>query len=256
MTRLPFPAVLVLTLALTTPASAWTAKSLEVIADQTARLAPADLYRQLVKNRASYQIGVAEGFKVDPTLRFKDEKGRGQLDAALLQHADFAIQAIRAQRPFNEISYRLGQVVFFVSQANFPLALSSADPQLPRYSADFSRYGESALPRIRLLFYGFRTNADGRIGLPALVHETIARSRQGAPLVAREYQRIGFDSGVRAFDDRSTAYALTALAFNHAISDSAEVLRYIWLAAGGTDKRSRLPERGRAMIRLDSTRTP
>ena len=86
--------------------------------------------------------------------------------------------------------------------------------------------------------------------LPALVGETLGRSRELYPLVGREYRRVGFASGREAFDDRSTAYAVAALAYSHAISDIAEVLRYIWLAGGGIDSRDRIPRRGMHVLHL------
>jgi hypothetical protein len=91
--------------------------------------------------------------------------------------------------------------------------------------------------------------------LPRLVEETLARSRELYPLVGREYRRVGFAPGLEAFDDRSTAYAVASLAYSHAVSDIAEVLRYIWIAAGGIDSRDRVPRRGAQVVRLPRARS-
>jgi hypothetical protein len=99
-----------------------------------------------------------------------------------------------------------------------------------------------------VVFYGFRPSFQGRRDLPQLIRETLGRSRRLYPLVGQEYARIGFATGGGGFDDRSTAFAVAALGFSHAVSDIAEVLRYIWVEAGGIDTRRRLPVRGREMI--------
>ena len=52
--------------------------------------------------------------------------------------------------------------------------------------------------------------------------------------MAREYRRIGRTAG--SFDDRSTAFAVGSLAYSHAVSDVVAVMRYLWLAAGGSDE--------------------
>ena len=84
--------------------------------------------------------------------------------------------------------------------------------------------------------------------LPGLVREAFQRSRRLYPLVGREYRRIGFQSGLKGFNDRSTAFGVVGLGYNHAVSDIAEVLRYIWIAAGGADTRPRVPLRGQETV--------
>jgi hypothetical protein len=169
-----------------------------------------------------------------------------------------AIKAIQGQRPFNEIAYRMGVAVHLVSLVNWPLATSSKDREEARYEADFGRYAATAEPRLRLVFYGFRQvlgKGEPR-HLKVLLDEAFARSRRTYPLVGLEYRRIGYGSGARLFDDRSTAYAIGSLSYSHAVSDSAEVLRYIWLAAGGGETRSRIPLRGQQLVQLSPLSSP
>lgn len=239
------------------PCGAWTTASLNTIGEQAARLAPPDLHRQLARNRESYRIGLAKGFELSADLRSKNEDGSGRLDAAVSEAAEMAIKAVREQRPFNEIAYRMGIAVHLLAQANWPLATSAQDHDEPRYERDFDRYAESAEARLRLVFYGFRptpAKPDPR-QLKTVLDEALARSRRTYPLVGREYRRIGFGPGAVRFDDRSTAYAIAALGYSHAVSDSAEVLRYIWLAAGGGDSRQKLPLRGRQLVQLEPIRS-
>lgn len=245
--------VFVATLVGSASARAWSAAGYRAVGFDAARLAPPDLYRQLVRNRASYALGLRAPLE-DARVAERWNAGGdiGRLRANIRTLATQAVQSIEQHRPFNEVAYRLGLLAHYVSVANDPLATGQTDPEERRYAADFDHYLDSARPRIRPVFYGFRP----RIGaLDDVVAETLARSRGLYPLIGREYRRIAFGRGQTAFDDRSTAYAVAALAYNHAVSDIAEVLRYIWLAAGGTDSRARLPVRSRSGVHLTPGQT-
>lgn len=231
-------------------AFAWNPQSHQAIALDAARLAPPDLYRQLRRNRASYLIGVEEPTKTGEANRHAQHlDAPHQLDRAIRRAVDEAITSIRLHRPFNEVSYRLGLVAHFLTDANNPLNTSDSDPEERRYQADFSNYLESTQPRVRTMFYGFYPR-QGEDHLDRLLASSFARSQGFYPLVGREYRRVGFASGRRSFDDLSTAFAIASLTRSHAVSDIAETLRYIWLTAGGIDTRPKIPLRGERAIRL------
>lgn len=232
------------------PAAAWTPASQQRIAEQAARLAPPDFYRQLARHRAAYLQGTTDPFKEGRAAdHFKNPDGGGRLDEVVRQAIADTIATIRAHRPFPEICYRAGVVSHYLADANNPLNSAAGDPAEVRYFADFLRYLESVEPRVEMVFYGFR-GGFAEADLPRLVAETLGRSRRFYPLVGREYRRVGFAPGALAFDDRSTAYAVASLAYSHAISDIAEALRYIWLAAGGIDARRPVPRRGRQVVKV------
>ena len=228
--------------------AAWTPHSQQVIAEQAARLAPPDLYRQLARNRPSFLIGVADPFRNAAPEDLHARAG-GRLETAIQQSVEHAVAAIVQHRPFNDIAYRLGVVAHYVALAHQPLATGQGDREQRRYHADYVRYLESVEPRLDLVFYGFRA-LDRPLQLDQMIAQALRQSRGYYPLIGREYRRIGFRSGISAFDDRSTAFAIAALSYSHALSDIAEVLRYIWLRAGGVDGRQKLPRRGYGLFRL------
>lgn len=241
---LPF-AILAAATLLAAPALGWTPASQRQIAEEAARLAPPDFYRQIARHKDAFFQGATDPLRDQrPEDHFANGNGDGRLEEAIAQAVENVITAIRIHRPFEEIAYRAGVVSHYLADANNPLNCAEDDPEEPRYFADFARYLEHAEPRIGLVFYGFRPDFAASGGLPRLLSETLGRSRQLYPMVGREYRRVGFQSGVRSFDDRSTAYAVASLAYSHAVSDIAEVLRYIWIAAGGIDSRPHVPQRG------------
>ncbi len=235
------PLILLILLALPSPAAAWTPETQAAIAERAASIAPPDLRRQIARHAGELRKGALAPFREGREERhFKNGDGSGELDAAILAEAGATIEAIRAHRPFFEIVYRLGVVSHFLADANNPLNTSAADPGEGRYFADYARYVESARPRFSVVFYGGGRALEGGDPLPGLVGRALARGRALYPSIGAEYRRVGAIRGVELFDDRSTAFGVGSLAFSHAVSDVAAVMRYVWLAAGGADPR-RLP---------------
>ncbi|HXU44214.1 MAG TPA: hypothetical protein VN783_01705 [Thermoanaerobaculia bacterium] len=236
---------------LPSPASAWTPRMQQVIALDAARLAPSDLYRQIGKHRPEYEQGALAPFSDrDPERHAKNPDGSGVLDRVIPEEIARAVALIQEHRPFAEIVGQLGRVSHYLADANNPLAASNDDAEEGRYFADYLYYVESVEPRLPIVFYGLPAWWDRQPDVDRLVRDALARSRATYPAIEREYRRIDFGSGRERFDDRSSAFAVAALAFDRAVTDVAIVLRSIWLAAGGTDDRQRLPEAGEKLLVL------
>lgn len=234
-----------------TPARAWTPKTQLTIAREGARLAPHDLYRQLLRHPQQLDEGALAPFEDgDPMRHAANPDGSGRLDTVIEEEVELAIRAIQEHMPFERVAYHLGVVAHYVADANNPLATSAGDAEEGRYFADYLRYLESAEPRLPVVFYGVYPGLEERGSLAPLLDRTFARGRQLYPSVGREYRRIGWQSGIGRFDDRSTAFGVASLAFSHAVSDVGLVFRYIWLRAGGGDFRTGLPVRGAKALRL------
>lgn len=151
-----------------------------------------------------------------------------------------------------------------MADANLPLNTANTDPGEGRYFRDFLEYADSARPRFAVVFYGLGPAWQSPRDIQAWTRTTLARGRKLYPAIGEEYRRIGAfaapagasgvagASGLGAFDDRSTAFAVAAVAYSHAVSDVARALRHVWLAAGGSDPRERLAEERSAMIVLDA----
>lgn len=228
-------------LALACPgAFAWTAATRQVIAAEAARLTPRDLARQIDRHRGDFEAGVEAA---DPVAL------KAPLDRTVDQHVAEAIAAIRTHQPFEEIVRRLGGVASEVAYASSPFA-GSNDPRAARYSADYLEYAEFAELRFPLIFYGIPPWLDRSSSVGSVVNSSLRRGADRRPLLEREYQRIGFASGVGRFDDRSTAFGVASTAFSHAVTDVTTVLRYIWLKAGGADSRTHLPPAGAEIVVL------
>jgi hypothetical protein len=219
-------------------AFAWGPKTQIAIAERAAIIAPPDLRRQIAKNQAEFRAGVLAPFEGTPAAAHeKNEDGSGLLDREIAEGVDGAIDAIRAHHPFSEIVEQLGVLTHYAADASNPLNVSSADPEEEKYSADYLRYLDSAWPRFRVVFYGAGRDLSTPADISSMLERSFSRGRLLYPSLHAEYQRIGAPRGVALFDDRSTAFGVGSVAFSHAVSDAAALLRYIWLRAGGVDNR-------------------
>jgi len=245
--QMPAPLALAGALFLLTPSpsAAWTPQFQADLAREAARLAPPDLARQIEHREEDFRAGVLDPFSGrDPGRHVANPDGAGTLEATIAEETERAVEMIRSLAPFDQVVHQLGVVAHYVADAHNPLNTSDADPREAEIYEDYLRYAASAEPRFPLVFYGFRQRFDQPRDVERLVREAIAHSRELYPLIGREYRRIGFASGRSTFDDRSTAFGVTSTQFSRAASDIAQVLRYIWLRAGGADPRTALPVRG------------
>ena len=227
-------------LAATSPLSAWSPATQVSIARTAARLAPPDLTRQIEHRSDRFREGVLAPFQEGVAERHYRNRDRGALDAALAEEVAGVVAALRQPAPFDDVVYRLGRVAHWVADANNPLNAAGDDPDEGRYFADWLRYTDSARPRFAPVFYLGEPSVGTDRDLRLLVLRALQRGRDFYPRVGDEYRRIGYGTGARGFDDRSTAFGVAAVSFSHAISDLARVMRYVWLAGGGGDPRSPL----------------
>lgn len=227
-----------LTAGLAAPAAGWSPALQEAIAADAAKLAPPDLARQLLKHSDALAAGTREPFDEGrPERHYRHADGRGELDAAIAEEIQGAIDAIRERRPFAEVSRRFGRIAHWTGDLANPLNAAESDPEERRYFRDFLAYVESAKPRFAVVVYEQRPPLASAADVERLVDEALARGRVWYPAIGKEYRRIDFGVGSRRFDDRSTAFGLASLAYSSAVTDAARLFRHIWIAAGGADPR-------------------
>ena len=146
-----------------------------------------------------------------------------------------------------------------MADADNPLNASQADANEGAYFADYLFYEQAVQGRFARIFYGADAGlarAPGRASLQRFLGRVLDRSRTLYPLIGAEYKRVGRVDGQALFDDRSTAFAVAALSFSHALTDSAAVLRDIWLRSGGGDPRGRAAIENQRLLLLPARAEP
>lgn len=234
-------ASILVTLSSPSPVSAWSSKTVQAITEQALILAPPHLARQLERHQGRFREGVL--------LPYKQAGGTAQglalppevLKRAIEKEAENAIRAIEGHVSFDEVIYRMGYVSSLMAAANYPLLSEMTAAARPVYLADYPAFVESAFPRFSVVFYGNGRMLEDEAHLQSMISAAFLRSQGVRPLISLEYERIGAPNGVQLFDDRSTAFGVSATAYSQAVSDVVAILRYIWLGAGGVDSNDLLP---------------
>jgi hypothetical protein len=240
----------------TAAAMAWAPDTQVVLARETVQVAPPDLARQMERHAARLREGALAPFQGTPAEHhYKHANGLGALDEAILAEVDAAIRSLRSMAPFRDVVFHMGRVSHYLADANNPLNTAGDDPREREYFADYLLYARSAEPRMTLIFYPCPPVVETEEGLRRLLQRALTRGRQYYPLIANEYRRIDYGSGLQQFDDRSTAFGVTSLALSHAVSDIARVWRYVWLQGGGADERVQLWAEERRLVLLPRARS-
>jgi hypothetical protein len=221
---------LALLLATAPPAAAWSPETTVDIGLQGATIAPPDLKRQIERHERAYTQGLLEPM-TNPTATGEP------LDEVIEAEVARAVRMIRTHQPMAEVVRQMGVVAHYVAHANNPLLIGRSDSNEGDYYADYLAYVDSARPRFAVVFYGLVPEFESSGVIPDLVRRTFRRGQILYPLVGREYDRIGSYNGRALFDDRSTAFGVSAVAFSQAVTDVAILLRHTWIEGGGHDPR-------------------
>ncbi len=206
-------------------AQAWSRDSQLAIAEAARKVAPPDLNRQIERHKAAFQAGI----KSAPAL----SRDGVRVEELVDDQAQRTVKLIRSHAPFESIVEQFGRVAYWVAYANNPYHAAGRT----RNYRDFLSYVDSARPRFRPVFYGLIQELEDGGTISALIQRAGRRGRGYQPLIEGEYRRVNGPPGSRKFDDRSTAFGITAVAYSHAVTDVGLAMRSIWLQAGGDDRR-------------------
>lgn len=226
---------------ISSPAVAWSPETTAAITEEALVLAPPHLSRQLERHKGRFREGVLTPFKQSGGTKQGLALPPEVIQQAVAREAQNAIKAIEAHVPFDEVILRMGVVAGYTAATNYPLLSDMTAESRPAYLLDYPAFVESAFPRFSVVFYGQGRMVESKADQESMIAAAFSRSRRIRPLISLEYDRIGVPNGLELFDDRSTAFGISSMAFSHAVSDVVAILRYIWLAAGGIDSNDLLP---------------
>lgn len=191
---------------------------------------PPDLARQVVKHEREFTRGVAAA--ANWPAEYHELKGPNGLAATIPAHCERLVVALKNRAPFSEVVAGLGVLAHMVVDLGSPFL---GNPAGHNHGQAFAAFAHSRSPRIPLVFYGQSRdliNGPAR-AIDRLVEE---RRRAAAPLFAiirDDMDRSGGPGGWRGLDDRSTTFGAASVVVNHAATDYANLVSWVWLNGGG-----------------------
>lgn len=212
-----------------TVCTGWSPETTRHVAWRAVDFFPEDLARQVRTNHRRYDSGIRRGLSSPPSLRAGPP---GRLAEALEGQYIRCRQGLQEPMVLADLVEELGVLAVRVLDANDPLAVRHDDPREPSYSHQYQQYADAALPRIRLVHYGWEEAMEhGQVR--AFVDGALARSGRLYSFVGDEFYRTGVLRGWRQLDDRSVAFGVVAVSLSHAMTDLSSMARAIWRAGGG-----------------------
>ncbi len=188
---------------------------------------PPDLARQVERYDRSFRAGADAAAAWPPSLH-----RAGRVEPAIEAQCRRLVDAIRAQRSFDEIVAGLGALAHLTLDASSPFADGAPDD--PAATA-FGRYLPTAAPRIPLVFYGQqRSLIQGpERALAEYVRRRRRESSELAPLIRDDLARVGGPQAWRRLDDRSSTFGAASVVLSHAVTDFVNLASWVWRQAGG-----------------------
>lgn len=227
-------AVFLLTLLVSAPCSAWSDRTTRYVAWSAVDFFPPDLASQVRRHHRRYDAGIRKAVEGNPAWRAGSP---GKLSDALHASAVQCADDLKRPVPLGDLVEELGVLAVRVLDANDPLAVVHNDPREGRYAAAYSRYVDSILGRVRLVYYGRQFGAADAAVREAIVNDAFDRSRELYPFVGDEFFRTGSLRSWRQLDDRSVAFGVAGVALSRGLTDLANMAAWVWVGGGG-----RVPE--------------
>ncbi len=191
---------------------------------------PPDLARQMARRERAFAAGFAAAGRWPAELH--RASGSPNIDAAITAQCERLVQAIRAQRPFEEVISGFGALAHLTLDHASPfLEVGGFDP----HAAAFRSFMARAFPRIPIVFYG---QQNGLLrSSRASIQPFLARQRQLLAslesLIREDMDRVGGPAHWHLLDDRSTTFGAASLTLNHATTNFVNLASWVWGQAGG-----------------------
>jgi hypothetical protein len=233
MTRAVSAALLLVTLSVAAePAVAFTAKTRALIVRRAVSLMPDSLQRQMRRHARPLLAHALAGRARIPAegLQALDP---GDADARLAAEVDAVVEAIGSREPMSAVAARFGEVARTTSDLAFALNVGPNDPREAGFYADFARFVESRLDRIRIVFDGFHDPALARGDVRAFARRIAARARRDYGGIVASYHPEGREATAGDFDDRSVAFAAASLEVSLAVTATARAWLHAWRRVHG-----------------------
>ena len=227
--------LLLLPLAPSRAARAWSPTMHHDVVDQAGRLMPASLQRVLAENIGRLHEGAAAPLAGNDAgyLRAGHPGSRGTLDETIQAQVQRVLDLLGSRAPMSTVAYEMGVLSHYVALADTPAVARDGDAREADWADAFERYTESRASRFRLVFDGYWSPSLGKDDVRGFVQECRARSGRHYEVLSMMYVKDDGSIAANDFDDRSPVFGVASLSYAHAIGDTAKIWLYAWIRANG-----------------------
>jgi hypothetical protein len=228
-------ALLVLLLWPASEALAWTEATRRRMIQDALKVSPAALRTVLMRYEKDLIRGMLEPSRREgEEVHFQHADGRKGMGAPGVAYKEAEIRRmLLAQRPLRRVAYEMGSLAHLVSDVEFPLNASDADPREPLYLEAYRRYVEVKLGKIPYVVER-RPPPELEAGdLRAFMMADARRAAETYALIGPAFKDDGTPASPQALDERSVPFGIASLAYSRSTSAIAWVWLHLWRSVNG-----------------------
>jgi hypothetical protein len=167
-------------------------------------------------------------------VHFQYADGKGGLAAVAIDRKVRDIRDLLSKHaPFSQITYEMGVLSHLVSDVEFPLSASDADPREPLYRDAYRLYVERVLNRIPFVVDRDPPPALEKDDIKGFVNDIARRAGKNYTLIGPAFKDDGSPKSPAALDERSVPFGIASLSYSHSTSDISWMWRHLWSTIHG-----------------------
>jgi len=216
-------------------AQSWTDATRSRMVKDALKVSPPALREILVHYEKSLVRGMLDPSRHESEeVHFQHADGKGGLGAIAIDRKVRDIRALLAGRaPFGRVTYEMGVLSHLISDVEFPLNASDADPREPLYRDAYGRYIERMLDRIPFVVDRDPPPLLEKDDIQGFVRDIARRAGRNYALIGPAFKDDGTPKSPSALDERSVPFGIASLSYSHSTSDIAWIWRHVWESING-----------------------
>lgn len=167
-------------------------------------------------------------------VHYQYADGKGGLAAVAIDRKVRDIRDLLSKHaPFNRVTYEMGVLSHLVSDVEFPLSASDADPREPLYRDAYRQYIERVLDRIPFVVDRDSPPSLEKDDIKGFVNDIARRAGKNYALIGPAFKDDGSPKSPAALDERSVPFGVASISYSHSTSDISWIWRHLWSTIHG-----------------------
>lgn len=162
-----------------------------------------------------------------------NDNSYGKANVRIKQIGDKIVYDVYHHVPFNVIAREFGYIAHYITDLNNPLHTSKRDNVSKLCEIEFNKFIISNLDKFPFVFYGYSSKHLENNDINGFVNSIVQRS---SILRERLMEKMHADGKVvpaDKFDEKSVVFGVSAISYQHSISNIVQLWMHIWKTAHG-----------------------
>jgi len=214
---------------------AWTDSTRIRMVQDALKVSPPALNVILDRYQADLRRGMIEPSRhEEEEVHFQHADGGDGMGAAgVARKVEEIRQILERQESLQRFAYEMGTLAHLISDVDFPLNASDADPREPLYREAYRRFVERSLDKIPFVLEPGAPPELKEGDLEGFVMSRARQAARGYELIGPAFRDDGTPLSPDALDERSIPFGIASVAYSQATTDIVRLWRYVWISVNG-----------------------